>query len=169
MFFYQTELLIQSKLTARLALLSYLIQLVMKLVSHSNGWHSCFVFERYGVHISVRRSGVLNKVFRGFPQPLQVNTGIVSQIRPRPLLQLPFWLIIHQPAFHWKLCHMSYCQRVQVIQKYTSTYCLSIDLFVRPSKLEMLYIPTETWHLSLSLRYFEEHIDHFCINIQCVY
>jgi hypothetical protein len=53
--------------------------------SWSSGEHSCFVFGRSWVQISVRKPAVVTEVFRGFPQSLQVNVEIVPWNRSRLL------------------------------------------------------------------------------------
>jgi hypothetical protein len=45
-----------------------------------------------------RRSGIVTKVFRDFPQPLQENAGIVPLIRPLPLPSTSFQ--INRSSFH---------------------------------------------------------------------
>jgi hypothetical protein len=46
--------------------------------SRPNGQYTCFVFGRSRVQISSRRPAILTEVFRGFPQSLDANSGIVS-------------------------------------------------------------------------------------------
>jgi hypothetical protein len=49
-------------------------------------WLSCFVIERFWVQLWACRPTILTEVYRGLPQSIRANSGIVSQIRPRPLL-----------------------------------------------------------------------------------
>lgn len=41
------------------------------------GKHSCFVFGRYTVEISARRSAIMTQTFRGCPQSLKADTRIL--------------------------------------------------------------------------------------------
>jgi hypothetical protein len=58
------------------------------------------------VQISARRPAILTEVFRGYPQFLQANAGIVSQIRSRPSPSTPFSIYRSHftPSFDAVLC-----------------------------------------------------------------
>jgi hypothetical protein len=76
---------------------------------------SCFVFGRSRVQISVRKPAKLTEGFRGFSQPLQANTSIVPQNRPRPLPTAPFQ--IHYSLIIRPLYSLSYRQHCEIIHK----------------------------------------------------
>ena len=48
----------------------------------------CFVIGRSEVQLSGRRTAVLSEGSRGFPQSLQVSSGLMLHIKPLPLVFL---------------------------------------------------------------------------------
>jgi hypothetical protein len=51
-----------------------------------SGYCVPILFQRSRIQMLERRPTILTKDFREFPQFLQANSGIVAQIRPRPLV-----------------------------------------------------------------------------------
>jgi hypothetical protein len=66
----------------------------------SSGKTLKLLFWRCLVRNSVRTSSTLTEVSHRFRQPLQANTGIVSQLSHGRLLTNPFQLVIHKLSYH---------------------------------------------------------------------
>jgi hypothetical protein len=71
--------------------------------------HQCFVFGRSHAQISVRRSAILTKYFRDFPQSLQKMPGYNLKLGNNTFLSNSFQFIVHFPgdrkagAWSWPL------------------------------------------------------------------
>jgi hypothetical protein len=58
------------------------------------------VFKRCSLRISIRTPAILTAVLRGFPPPLQTNSGIIYQLGRGRFLRNTFQLFIHYSSYH---------------------------------------------------------------------
>jgi hypothetical protein len=74
-----------------------------QITSWSRGQNSYFIFGSYRVRFSARRPSIVIGVHHGSPRFHQENTGIVPQIRPRPLPSTSFPIHYSQSSYYWTL------------------------------------------------------------------
>jgi hypothetical protein len=84
------------------------------------------VFENCPVRISSRTPASLTEVLRGFLQPLQENSGIISCFYHNHYLPDSFLFIIHLSSYHPTLHNLD----AETIVKHSTKYCISLCFLV---------------------------------------